>query len=51
MFALRQTRKDEANDLMKNLFKIIKDSLYGVQIREDINEFYKRKSQYWMETE
>ena len=26
-------------------------SLYGVQIRRDIDQSYKRKSQHWMETE
>ena len=27
------------------------NSLYGIQIRKDINEFYKAKSEHWMQTE
>ena len=51
LFAVRQKYKDKGNDLMQNLVKLIMNSLYGVQIRKDINESYKSKSQYWMETE
>ena len=36
---------------MQSLVKLIMNSLYGVQIRRDIDEFYKCKSQHWMETE
>ena len=38
LFALRQKHKDEKNDLMKGLVKLIMKSLYGVRIRRDINE-------------
>ena len=51
LFALRQKYKDEHNDLMQGLVKLIMNSLYGVQIRKDIDQSYKCKSQYWMETE
>ena len=51
MFALRQKNKDERNDLMQNLVKLIMSSLYEVQIRKDINESYKTKSQNLMEAE
>ena len=40
LFALRQKYKDEKNDLMQGLVKLIMNSLYGVQIRKDINESY-----------
>ena len=51
LFALRQKYKDEHNDLMQKLVKLILVSLYGVQIRKDIDQSYKCKSQHWMETE
>ena len=51
LFALRQKYKDEKNDLMQGLVKLIMNSLYGVQIREDINESYSCKSETWMKTE
>ena len=51
LFALRQKYKDEHNDLMERLVKLIMNSLYGVQIRNDIDQSYKCKSQHWMETE
>ena len=51
LFALRQKYKDEHNDLMQGLVKLIMNSLYGVQIRKDIDQYYKCKSQHWMETE
>ena len=35
LFALRQKYKDEHNDL-KKIVKLIMNSLYGVQIRKDI---------------
>ena len=38
LFALRQKNKDEKNDLMQGLVKLIMNSLYGVQIRRDINQ-------------
>ena len=51
LFALRQKYKGEHNDLMQRLVKLIMNSLYGVQIRRDIDQYYKCKSQRWMETE
>ena len=37
MFASRQKYNDAKNDLMQGLVKLIMNSLYGVQIREDIS--------------
>ena len=51
LFALRQNYKDEKNDLMQGLVKLIINSLYGVQIRRDINESYYCKSETWIKTE
>ena len=51
LFAPRQKYEDEHNDLMQKLVKLIMNSLYGVQIRKDIDQTYKCKSQHWMETE
>ena len=51
LFALRQKYKDEHNDLMQGLVKLIMNSLYGVQKRKDIDQSYKCKSQHWMETD
>ena len=51
LFALGQKYKEEHNDLMQKLVKLIMVSLYGAQIRKDINQAYKCKSQHWMETE
>ena len=51
LFALRQKYKDEKNDLMQGLIKLIMNSLYGVQIGRDINESYYCKSENWMKTE
>ena len=38
LFALRQKYKDEHNDLMQGLVKLIMNSLYGVQLRKDIEQ-------------
>ena len=51
LFALRQKNKDEHNDLIEGLVTLIKKSLYGVQIRKDIDQSYRFKSQHWMEAE
>ena len=51
LFALSQKYKDEKNDLMQKLIKLIMNSLYGVQIQRDINESYYCKSETWMRTE
>ena len=37
LFALTQKYEDEHNDLMQKLVKLIMNSLYGVQIRKDID--------------
>ena len=50
LFALRQKYKGEGNDLIQNLVKLRMNSLYGVQIRKDINESYKCKSETWTKT-
>ena len=36
---------------MKDIVKIIVSSLYGVQIRRDIDESYKSNSKHWMKKE
>ena len=51
LFALRQKYKDESNDLMQNLVKLIMNSFYGVQIRKEIDQFYTCKSEQWVQTE
>ena len=51
LFELRQKYKDENNDVMQLLVKLIMNSLYGEQIRKDIEESYQCKSEMWMMTE
>ena len=51
LFELRQKYKDENNDVMQLLVKLIMNSLYGEQIRKDIEEIYQCKSKMWMMTE
>ena len=51
LFARRQKYKNEGNDFMENLVKIIMKSLYRVQIRKNIDQFCKCKSEHWMQTE
>ena len=51
LFALRRKHKDEGNDVMKLLVKILMNSLYGEMIRKDIEEKFACKSEYWMQTE
>ena len=50
-FALRKKYKDDGNDLMQILVKLFLNSFYGVQIQKDIYQFYKCKSEHWMQTE
>ena len=38
MFALRQKYKDEGKDVMQFLVKLLMNSLYGEQIRKDVEE-------------
>ena len=51
LFALRQKYKDENNDVMQLLVKLLMNSLYGEQIRKDIGEKFACKSEDWMQTE
>ena len=51
LFPLRQKYKDENNDVMQLLVKLLINSLYGEQIRKDIEEKFACKSEYWMQTE
>ena len=51
LFEIRQNYKDENNDFMQFLVKLIVNSLYGEQIRKDIEESYQGKSELWMLTE
>ena len=48
---MRQKYTDKKHDLMQGLVKLIVNSLYGVQIRRDINESSFCKSETWMKTE
>ena len=51
LFELRQKYKDENNDVMQLFVKLNMNSLYGEQIRKDIEESYHCKSETWMMTE
>ena len=51
LFKLRKKYKDENNDVMQLLVKLIMNSLYGENIRKDIEEKFVCKSEMWMETE
>ena len=51
LFALRQKCKDEGNKFMNLLVKLLMNSLYGKQIREDIEEIFAFKSENWMMSE
>ena len=51
LFKLRQKYKDEGNDVMQLLVKLLMNSLYGEQIRKDIEEKFACKSELWMQTE
>ena len=51
LFALRKKYKDEHNDLMQELVKLLMNSLYGIQIHKDIDQSYICKSQHWIEIE
>ena len=50
LFASRQKYTDEENDLMQELIKLIMNSLYGAQIRKDLNESFCRIPEHWMKT-
>ena len=51
LFALGQKYKDESDALMQSLGEFNMNSFCGVQIRKDIDQFYKCKSEHWMQTE
>ena len=51
LFKLRQKYKDEGNEVMQLLVKLLMNALYGEQIRKDIEEKFACKSEMWMETE
>ena len=51
LFDLRQKYKDENNDVMQLLVKLLMNSLYGENIRKDIEEKFTCKSEMWMQTE
>ena len=51
LFKLRQKYKDENNEVMQLLVKLLMNSLYGEQIRKDIEEKFACKSEMWMQTE
>ena len=51
LFALRQKYKEERNDVMQLLVKLIMNALYGEFLGKDITESYQCKSEMWMEKE
>ena len=51
LFELRQKHKDENNDVMQLLAKLIMNSLYGEQIRKYTEVSYQCKSEMWIMTE
>ena len=51
LFKLRKKYKDENNDVMQLLVKLLMNSLYGENIRKDIEEKFACKSEMWIQTE
>ena len=51
LYKLRQKYKDEGNEVMELMVKFLMNSLYGEQIRKDIEEKFACKSEMWMQTE
>ena len=51
MFALRQKYKEEGNEVKQLFVKLLINSLYGENIRKDIEEKFACKSEAWMMTE
>ena len=51
LFALRQKQKDEGNDVMQLLVELLLNSLYGENIRKDIEEKVACESEAWMMSE
>ena len=51
LFKLRKKYKYENNDVLQLLVKLLMNSLYGENIRKDIEEKFACKSELWMQTE
>ena len=51
LFKLRQKYKDEGNEVMQLLVKLLMNALYGEQTRKDIEEKFACKSEAWMMSE
>ena len=51
IFALRQKYKHDNNDVMQLLVKLLMNSLYGENLRKDIEEKFACKSEAWMMSE
>ena len=51
LFELRQKYKDENNDVMQLLVKLIMNSLYGEFLRKDSDESFECKFEAWMMSE
>ena len=51
LFASRQKYKEEGNDVMQLLVKLLMNRLYGENIRKDIEEKIACKSEYWKMSE
>ena len=51
LFALRQKYKDESNEVVELLVKLLMNSLYGENIRRNNEENFACKSEYWMLSE
>ena len=51
LFKLRQKYKDEGNEVMQLLVKLLMNALYGEQIRKYIDEKFACKSEAWMMSE
>ena len=51
LFKLRQKYKDEGNEVMELLVKLLMTSLNGEQIRKDNEEKFACKPEMWMQTE
>ena len=48
VFASNWNKKNEKNDVMQLLVKLLRNSLYGESIRKDIQESFACKSEAWM---
>ena len=51
LFDLRKKYKEQGNDVLQSLVKLIMTSIYGQMIRKDITEEYVCKSEHWMRTQ